>query len=446
MSSTETPVRDPGPLTPPAPERATETPDTSGDGRLVAASRGVDAARGLALLGMMADHALYVSDARGDPTWVGRVVRQRCGAVRGARRRGRRVHDRSRPGRGARGSARRRPCSRGPRDRADRAGRRRGHRRRIAAVILALLRGAVRARRAAGPAAHTRARGPAVLGAGGLPVLSQLARAHLPAPRSDNPSLRWLPRGPVGLGRELLITGLYPRCRGCRTWRRPRARARAAALAEARRRARGGGAALAAAATGVSALLLGPGGGLAAARRDVRRGRARPGHLQRAPRRRRRRHHADLHVVVARVDAPHSSTPLDLARTTGIALAVIGVMLCPRRRAASSLRPPRPCVRAPLAAAGAMTLTFYTLHVLFLSSPGRRLRPRDRLRHPGRHRAPARARLAGHRGAWTPGDARLRRRHPRRPPGRRLTGEDEGPPPPAVGYPHCPGAAAARRS
>ena len=69
------------------------------------------------------------------------------------------------------------------------------------------------------------------------------------------------------------------------------------------------------------------------------------------------------------MDAPHTSTPLDLARTTGIALAVIGVMLCLDAVRRPSLRAAVTVLRAPLAAAGAMTLTLYTAHVLFLNSP-----------------------------------------------------------------------------
>ncbi len=60
------------------------------------------------------------------------------------------------------------------------------------------------------------------------------------------------------------------------------------------------------------------------------------------------------------VDAPHTTTPLDLLHTTGVAIAVLGAGLLVARVASGLL--------VPLAAAGAMTLTLYTLHVVGLSS------------------------------------------------------------------------------
>jgi hypothetical protein len=59
--------------------------------------------------------------------------------------------------------------------------------------------------------------------------------------------------------------------------------------------------------------------------------------------------------------APHSSTPLDLVYTIGVGLAVLGVCLVIGRTTTALLR--------PLAAAGSMTLTLYSLHLLLLSSP-----------------------------------------------------------------------------
>jgi uncharacterized membrane protein len=56
------------------------------------------------------------------------------------------------------------------------------------------------------------------------------------------------------------------------------------------------------------------------------------------------------------VDAPHSGTPFDLAHTTGSALAVIGVALVLGRLV--------PRLAAVLFGAGAMTLSLYSLHVL----------------------------------------------------------------------------------
>jgi uncharacterized membrane protein len=59
--------------------------------------------------------------------------------------------------------------------------------------------------------------------------------------------------------------------------------------------------------------------------------------------------------------SPHSSTSLDLTFTIGVGLAVVGVCLMCGRVTTRLLR--------PLAAAGSMTLTLYSLHLLMLSSP-----------------------------------------------------------------------------
>lgn len=57
--------------------------------------------------------------------------------------------------------------------------------------------------------------------------------------------------------------------------------------------------------------------------------------------------------------APHSTTPPDLVFTIGLALAVLGVCILLGRTTTALLR--------PLAAAGSMTLTLYSLHLLLLS-------------------------------------------------------------------------------
>ncbi|MGY1683657.1 heparan-alpha-glucosaminide N-acetyltransferase domain-containing protein [Geodermatophilus sp. SYSU D01176] len=56
--------------------------------------------------------------------------------------------------------------------------------------------------------------------------------------------------------------------------------------------------------------------------------------------------------------APHSTTPLDLASTIGLGLVVLGVAILVGRTTSVLLR--------PLAAAGSMTLTLYSLHLLML--------------------------------------------------------------------------------
>jgi uncharacterized membrane protein len=59
--------------------------------------------------------------------------------------------------------------------------------------------------------------------------------------------------------------------------------------------------------------------------------------------------------------SPHSTTPLDLTYTIGVGLAVLGVCTLIGRTTTTLLR--------PLAVAGSMTLTLYSLHLLMLSSP-----------------------------------------------------------------------------
>ena len=55
------------------------------------------------------------------------------------------------------------------------------------------------------------------------------------------------------------------------------------------------------------------------------------------------------------VSAPHSGTTLDLLHTCGTAAAVVGVCLLLTRA--------RPNLLLPLSAAGAMTLTLYSMHI-----------------------------------------------------------------------------------
>lgn len=60
------------------------------------------------------------------------------------------------------------------------------------------------------------------------------------------------------------------------------------------------------------------------------------------------------------VDAPHSGTPLDLAHTTGCALAVLGAMLLLARRWPAAVWVP--------AAVGSIPLTLYVLHAVALAA------------------------------------------------------------------------------
>lgn len=75
--------------------------------------------------------------------------------------------------------------------------------------------------------------------------------------------------------------------------------------------------------------------------------------------------HADWRWLL--VDAPHSSTPFDLAQTTGSALAVVGLCLLVLDVVARTLGARGVRVAAVLLGAGTITLTLYTLHVLALA-------------------------------------------------------------------------------
>jgi hypothetical protein len=65
---------------------------------------------------------------------------------------------------------------------------------------------------------------------------------------------------------------------------------------------------------------------------------------------------------------PHTGTPPDLFSTIGIAAAVLAGMLLTDHLTRPFARRLTGLARIPLAAAGTMTLTFYTLHVMFINS------------------------------------------------------------------------------
>lgn len=205
----------------------------------------------------------------------------------------------------------------------------------------------------------------------GLPVLSQLVRPFLPAPDLGNPSVLDLVTGPGPLLSELTVTGAYPAV----VWlaymavgivvgrlRLSDRRTAAALLA--------GGVVAATAATGLSMWLLGPGGGYAAIAAV-----SPPEVLDSAP--------TIADAVTAYPDgvtptttwwwlatvAPHSGTPLDVVQTTGSALAVLGAVLLLASVTARGAGPVLGHLLRPLAAAGSMTLTLYVGSILFMNSP-----------------------------------------------------------------------------
>jgi len=176
-----------------------------------------------------------------------------------------------------------------------------------------------------------------------VPVISHVLRVGLPAGPGEQPGFEaWAEVDDLLV--TLAVTGYYPAL----PWSALMLAGMAVGQLDLRRIRTalwlvGGGATLATSATVASALLLGPGGGAAAI-----------GQL-RLPWRHYGTTPTDSWWWLA-VDAPHSGTPLNLAGTTGTALAVLGMALLLARSA-------RPLVWV-LAAAGSVPLTLYTLHVL----------------------------------------------------------------------------------
>jgi Heparan-alpha-glucosaminide N-acetyltransferase, catalytic len=200
-----------------------------------------------------------------------------------------------------------------------------------------------------------------------VPAASHLLRMYLPVSGGDNPTFGTLVHQPGTLLVELTLTGYYPvlawmtyLCVGVAIGRLPLRSPRVACGLLA------GGSALAVLAAACSWAILGPLGGadrIAAAT-------AAPAGS------------AELDQLLSEsqfgttptttpwwlaVDAPHSSTPFDLLHTTGTALALLGFALMVTQVARSAW--------LALAAAGSMTLTLYTAHVLLTSTSWPALEP-----------------------------------------------------------------------
>jgi uncharacterized membrane protein len=331
---------------------------------------GVDATRGVALLGMMAVHALISWDDEGQPTAMYSLSAGRASAVFAvlagvgiAFLTGRRRVEFGRPARRALALLSARAAVIGV------IGLALGYADSdiamvilpyyavlfLIAVPLVLL-----------PTPALVALGTAV--ATGIPFLSHVVRADLPSTTGVNHSFVDLFTDPVGMLQELLLTGEYPAlpwatyvCAGIVVGRlRLQSSKTAAGLLV-------GGAAVAVAPVALSALLLGPMGGL------VRLRAAGTG---------------DEDITVPdiltfgadgvtptnttwwlAVQAPHTGTPLDLLHTTGTAVALLGALLLLGHVTTPVLRTAIDFVLAPLAAAGSMTLTLYTAHIMFMNSP-----------------------------------------------------------------------------
>ena len=189
------------------------------------------------------------------------------------------------------------------------------------------------------------------------PVLSFAVRRRITEPDFSNPVYGDLVRAPGDLAWELLLTGVYPAVPWATYLLTGLAVGQLALDRTATAvRVAAAGAALWAAAAAASALLLGPLGGYAAIGELI--GETDPALVEEAiapsffgnvP--------TDTWWLLA-VDARHSSTTPDLVGTTGTALLVLGLCLLVARRAGLLL--------APLSAVGSMPLSVYTAHLLVL--------------------------------------------------------------------------------
>jgi hypothetical protein len=208
-----------------------------------------------------------------------------------------------------------------------------------------------------------------LVAATGMPVLTHILLPHLRVPSLDNPTLGYLLSDPLGLLSELSITGEYPAlpwmtylCAGLVVGRLTMAKLRVAIGLLTT------GVVLAVAAHVVSANLLNRWGGLAHIWA------AQPTGLLTIP------ETTELLALGGdgttptdtwwwlAIDAPHTGTPFDLLGTTGAAIGLLGAVLLTAHLAGRRLRRVASLVQAPLAAAGSMTLTFYTAHIMFINS------------------------------------------------------------------------------
>jgi uncharacterized membrane protein len=188
-------------------------------------------------------------------------------------------------------------------------------------------------------------------------LLVATADAGLPrAGAGVDPTFTTLFQDPVGLLAQLFVTGAYPvvvylayLCVGLAIGRLDLRSARVAWLLL------GAGAAVALAARLVSAILLYPMGGLARLiQQDGLEGGTAEALLWEAEK-------SSSWWYLA-LPAPHSHTPIDLLHTVGSAAAVLGAALLLTRIPAVSRG------LSPLAAAGAMSLTLYSAHLVLLAT------------------------------------------------------------------------------
>ncbi len=339
---------------------------------------GIDVTRGLALLGMMAVHALIPFDADFNPNWVNYIATGNASAVFAVLAG---VGLSLTTGRAAV------PWSKARTTAASVGGR-------AAAIgLIGLLLGYTQAEIAgviltyyavlfllAIPLLLLRTRIlvlVAIFYAVAVPVLSQLVRPALPPPSLENHSFVYLFDHPLRMLSELLVTGAYPAlpwmsyiCAGLILGRLTLSSAKVAG------RMLIFGVGLAVASFAASWYLLGPLGGRATlilnepeslnVDGDTAADLLKFGFDGTTP--------TDSWWWLA-TSASHAGTPLDLLHTTGIAIGVLGAMLLLGHITAPALRRVIDLITAPLAAAGSMTLTLYTATIVFMNSPLDRFSP-----------------------------------------------------------------------
>ena len=354
------------------PAKSADQSPASGSGTKKQRLIGIDVSRGLALLGMMAVHALFPYDKDFNPTWVTYIATGNAAAVF-ALLAG--VGLSLTTGRAAVPRSKTVPTT------ASIVGRA------VAIGFIGLLLGYTEATITgvilpyyammfllAIPLLFLRTSMLALVGtfaAVAVPVLSELVRPALPEATLANLSFIYAFDRPLDMLSELLVTGAYPAlpwmsyiCAGLIVGRLTLSSAAVA------RRMLVFGAVLAGAAATASWYLLGPLGGRAALRQSA------PGPLN-----------DDGDTVDDLLvfgfdgtaptgswwwlasDAPHAATPLDLLRTIGTAVAVVGAMLLLGHVAAPAWQRAVHVITAPLAAAGSIALTLYAAHVVFMNSP-----------------------------------------------------------------------------
>ncbi|MFX0592313.1 heparan-alpha-glucosaminide N-acetyltransferase domain-containing protein [Melissospora conviva] len=360
---TETTLRSAGPANGPV----TRRPATPGRRRRLV---GIDAARGISLLGMIMLHALYEADAAGQPTWSHTAFSGRAAAAFAVL-----------IGVGM-------TFATGRRQVAPRAGRPPA----TALCVRALCIGAIGLVLGeidvmldsvvlpyigmmillAIPLTFLPTwaiAGIGVVMATAMPAAVQLWQPHLPEPSLGNITFGYLAESPMAVLSELTLVGFYPAlpwlaflCAGLVIGRLDLNRRRTALLLIAV------GSALAVAAATASSLLLQRFGGLA----QIWAARERSGLSE-----------AETTELLTfggngttptstwwwlAVDGRHTGTPVDIVGNAGIAIALLGVMLLAGSLTHPGVRRLVGAVQYPLAAVGSLTLTFYAAHIVFINS------------------------------------------------------------------------------